>query len=322
MLAALDEDILKLHVSPTGEVWYADGAGEPVGSGLTITQFSEHDVFRRAPRSVRLLGVPANASLICHMYELAALRTISHVELAGPLVCDSAAEQADPAITLFRMRQCLLHPSLGGWHTLTDADVFVYRLLQASELSNGEVTTRMRLELKSHPLWCYLSFIRGISVDACVRLIMLIVDPRWFVWPWRPERLARLESFLGLTPETQRIVSLRTGPLTASKAQKCNLVLSAWKTAEPLAPSERAIPGNFLWREWHATGGGVKGDLRASQRFVAYFRHTWMQSLVTQQSGGRTIEVFDPSLIFKRTDELAGFRSHLQQAFDDYQSRH
>lgn len=321
MLAALDDEILRLHISPEGEVWYADGSGEPIGSGSTITQFMEHPIFRRSPRAVRLLGVPANASLICQMYELALMRAISHVEVAGPLVCDSEIELQEPMTALFRMRQCLLHPSLGGWHVLSDADVFVYRLLRAFQLA-GDVTTRMRLDFKAQQLWCYLSFIRGVSVDACIRLVMLIVDPRWFVSPMRPERIARLESFLGLTPEVQRIVTNRVTALPNAKSNRCALTLSAWKSGEPPSQSERAIPGNFLWRDWKASGGGVKGDLRASQRFVTYLRHTWMQSIVLQRSAGRPIEVFDPTLIFKAADELAGYRAHIQHAFDEYQARH
>jgi len=64
-------------------------------------------------------------------------------------------------------------------------------------------------------------------------------------------------------------------------------------------------PGNFLWRVWREAGGGVKGDLRASQAFIRYLRANWLEIITQKKLGANTF--FLPDFFFKSDEERNAF---------------
>lgn len=110
--------ILKLHVADNGDVWYADGMDVPrmavEDRGGFVSSLAKRDSLH-----VRLLGTPQNAPLIVELYQkYCSPRRPGILEVASPLLCESEPERHNPEVALYRMRQCLLPPSLGGWHRL------------------------------------------------------------------------------------------------------------------------------------------------------------------------------------------------------------
>lgn len=302
-----EEETLKLHTAPTGEIWYADAAHAPRSSGLVLADFLQDRNWLSRERSIRVLGLVANAALIKELYVRQLSQLIGRIELAGPLVCETAAERCNPEIALFRMRQCLLSASLGGWHAMTERDYPSYALASYLAGTDDYADEHAVRILQTHPAWPDLTFIRGVDPRNCARLLARTLDPRWYINPQFPERVAKLDEFLGLDPKTVHAVSDSKRTPGGGREQRCRITLGSWKTNDPPGTAERSIPANFLWRTWFAAGGGPKGDLRASQQFVAYLRHTWLQALCK----GQVNNLFAPDLLFKTLEERSAYLAHV-----------
>lgn len=302
MSAVAEELTLKLHTSCDGVVWYGDGAQAPCSSNLSVGGFVDSGRLDRR-RVVRVLGCRENVPLLNRLYESAGT-LLARLEVASPLLCENRTERNDPEITIFRMRQCLLSPALGGWHLFTPRDYVSYAIAERMADAPAWPDPTVQQLLRRHPAWEDLRFVRGLDEQALAQLIGLLRDPRWYVSPTKPERVAKLYKYLGLEPHVQRPLS-SDGVLTEAQ-RRCFLVQSVWNTQEPPGSGELQIPGNFLWRA-RAKYGGWKGDLRASQMFVAYLRHVWLQGLTDR------CDLFDPDLMFQTEDERAAYREHRRQ---------
>ena len=108
MQAVLEDTGLRLHMSPTGEVWYADGS-HFCGSCADLTHFMAADSWMGKSRVVRVLGLAENAETHPAVVSTAPTPPAGRIEIAEP--CETAAERRDPEIGLFRMRQCLVSGS-------------------------------------------------------------------------------------------------------------------------------------------------------------------------------------------------------------------
>lgn len=303
-----DDDTLKLHLDDAGSIWLAAGVSPAVqlecpAAGI-LRYLEEH---YPGPPALRILGTAANAGLILQAYALARRRN-GTLELAGPMLCSSPQDLADPPQVLYGMRACVLPSSLGGWHKATAADQATYRLIHRLHGPTDETPSCESLLLE-HPVWRELSFIPTLSQlpnrAALVRLLAEIVDPRWYIDPEHPNRISRLTAYLGLTPANQQRVEQAPREPPA-RVRRCALACAAWWTD---AAQDRADPRNFLWRVYHSAGGGTIGRLRASQKFIVFLRYVWMQSLA-KAAHSRCIDLFEPDMLFKHDDELAAYRTH------------
>lgn len=307
MTAPGDERSLKLHTAPDGEIWLADGTRAPRPSGMQLDRFMDSGVWRQPVRVIRVLGLSYNAPLLTALFPWQSRHHIERLELAGPLVCTTVDERRDPEVALFRMRQCLLPSALGGWHIMTDRDYASYSLVTRLQTTGDWADESALSILMHHPAWYDLTFIRGLNPRMVARLLARIIDPRWFVDTRRPLRIARLENYLGLAPSVQRVASSPTTSLNFA-GENCRLVLQSWRSADPPGRGELEIPENFLWRIWFAAGQGVRGDLRASQAFVCFLRHTWLAALCVRP--GSQDGLFNPDVIFNNEAELSAYRDH------------
>lgn len=249
---------------------------------------------------VRILGLPSNAELITSCYAYAQTHAGYSLQLASPLMCANASERANPEVVIYRMRQCRLHSSLGGWHVADVNDYASYRLVH--HLSADAPLAQLQVLLDSHPAYTAMRFVPTLNVKYAARVLGDIVDPRWFVSLDNPTRLSRLKNYLGLSP---RFVGLaRQGIIDERKAARCFNILAAWQGVDTTNVDMRD-PANFLWRRWADNGGDAKGDLRASQAFVTYVVRTWQHELVNT-GNSRKIDMFLPESFF-RDDELNAY---------------
>lgn len=301
-----DDTILKVHVAKDESVWAADGILAPQPTGQSVADYVRSVDWDR-PVFVRALGTQDNAGLITALYPRC-VRSGGRLEVGSPLLCETAAEQEDPEIALYRMRQCLLSPSLGGWHIFGPMDYPAYALAVqlAADKKYNEHSARL---LETHPVWYDLTFIGSITPAACASVIAIVLDPRWYIDPQHPERTKRLESYLGLRPETQRAVTNRTRPVQdLSRSQTyCRITNMAWGGGTD-PPENMNAPSHFLWRRWSHHGGGVMGDLRATQAFVTYLARTW-QHQICHRTGVQKIEMFLPEKLLT-PGETRAYRDH------------
>ena len=313
-MTSLDATALKLHTAPDETVWFADGTHAPIGSGLTIHQFvsSLHD--RRQP-FIRVLGTSFNAMLITQLWPLC--RNDGRLQVASPAICESRAEQANPEITLYRMRQVCLSPSLGGWHDFSPQDYSSYSLVAQIQRDSGVGQHAVEI-VRNHPAWPYISFVHGLSEAWAAWVLYFVVDPRWHIDPEFPDRVGRLQWSLGLRPETQQRVTGAVdvdgwaADVDVPAMGRCKSVMRAWKGDTPNV-EDWEHPGNFLWRIWRAAGGGARGDLKASQKFIVFLRHSWMDALYRDTTSRGADPLFIPDMLFQCAAEVEAFEAHIAE---------
>jgi hypothetical protein len=228
------------------------------------------------------------------------------------MICESAEEANNPEIVLYRMRQICLAPSLGGWHDFSQQDYPSYVL--NFPLTDDVSTECLVNTLHTHPAWPAMSFVSGLSELALVFVVRHILDPRWYIDPEFPDRVGQLQFAMGLQPSVQRQIYDEDAKHTAAMA-KCRWVLDSWKDKEPVG-YEWEEPGYFLWRIWRDTGGGSRGDLKASQKFIVFLRHSWLDAMYSNTTSSGSDPLFAPDMLFHRADEVEAYKQHMQRYRD------
>lgn len=287
MTAVHDEISVKIHTAPDGVIWYSTGINPPECSGQILDTFLLSPVIGRLSTAVRVLGVAQNAELISSLYLRKSRRELASVSVAGPNICESLLELKDPETTLTRMREVYWAASRGGWHELTDIEYGIYALLARKQRLTDWFDKTTKVFYQAHPLYKILNFVENINHQHAAELITTIIDPRWYVDRRRPDNPAKLNLYLGLTPRSQNRIANVNQLITKGRDFRCASVLNCWKTRE-FAEVDLEAPGNFLWRIWNKAGGGVKGDLRASQAFIHYLRSNWLE-IITQRKLGADV---------------------------------
>lgn len=323
---------LYLHVHD-GTVWHSIDGRHVEDSGQDVLEFID-DSGRIANRDLYVLGMRGNAALLAHLYELKESRQLPIVvHVASPLVCQTQADRESPESVLASMRCFNRAASLGGFHKFEAKDYISYAIVRELVAHNC-VTDTARRYAQLHPVWNALQFVPHKNADKCIELLSVIVDPRWYVDVCNPDRLSKLESYLGLNPRTQAGLTGKTP--AGDHADACALVAGCWQQAELLnrvlglfrlhGPTPVAdcvepglAPGDFAWRMWgtrlgmgskYKSKGPVMATLRASQLFVGYIRHTWLSALYSDAQKGRD-ELFSPKAFFRHAEEVEAYTRHM-----------
>lgn len=310
MSAVTDEVAIKLHTDANGHVWYAAGIGGVHNSGQIADTFLMSPVMHGFGLRARLLGISRNAELIAALYLRRRKNEVVSVEVAGPNICEAPAELDDPATVMLRMRAAHSSPACGGWHAVTDRDYPTYALLARMQRTHAAFDSAAAAYLQAHPVYHAAALIPTIAPEHLAKLLIDIIDPRWFVDRRAPDRASKLELFLGLTPRIQEKVSDPDKFLNRVRDIRCATVLAAWKTAG-YHDVDVEDPRNFLYRIYAAAGGGPRGDLRASQAFIRYLRYNWLDAL--ERRPGVRDGLFAPELFFKKPAEIAAYSAHMAQ---------
>lgn len=308
MFGPKDENTIKLHTADDGHVWYAKGISVPKNSEQIVDSFLLSPVVHGMGLIFRLLGVKQNAELICALYLRHHKGEVRAIELAGPNILDRAEELASPGSVLLRMRGAVVASACGGWHQLTMHDYPTYAMLARMLRTNFIFDDTTAAYFNLHPAQKALSFIPTLSQEMAAKMLINIIDPRWYVDRRRPERIKKLELYTGLTPDVQNKVSNKKYLLRKAREMRCVTVLDAWKT-KPYEEVDIHNPANFLYRIWHANGGGSRGDLRASQAFLRYVNDNWLAGL--EKRTGTKDGLFAPDLFFKTPAEREAYNAHM-----------
>lgn len=310
MYSVTDETVIKLHTHTDGRVWFSVGIGPATNSEQLLDSFLLSPVLNGVGVQVRVLGLPQNAELISALYLRRHKNEINRVEIAGPNVLHTAEDIDDPQIVLRRMRSVDVASAAGGWHTLSVHDYPTYAILGRMQRTNFVFDDAAQAYFRMHPAHKALTFIPTLDAEVAAQLLATIVDPRWYVDRKSPDRAAKLELFLGLTPQVQTSVSTPKRLLHKGRELRCANVLRTWKTVEPDAV-DLQHPANFLYRIHKAAKGGPKGDLRASQAFVRYLRYNWLDGIENRR--GTKDGLFAPNLFFKTPAERASYAEHMSK---------
>lgn len=309
MFVPQDETVIKLHTAADGKVWYARGIGAVKNSEQIADSFLLSSVVSGLGLTFRLLGVQQNAELLCALYLRRYKGEIRSIEIAGPNILDSQYELGSPELVVQRMRTVTVSPAAGGWHQLTMHDYPTYAMLARMLRTNYEYDDTTQHYFQMHPAHKALMFIPTLEVSAAAKMLICIIDPRWYIDRRRPERIKKLELFLGLTPAVQTKVSNSKKLLTKNREFRCAAVLNSWKT-QPIENVDLKNPANFLYRIYQAAGGGAKGDLRASQSFVRYVNDNWLAGLENRK--GVRDGLFAPNIFFKTPAEIETYEYHMK----------
>lgn len=300
---------IRLHIHDK-RLWSASSSQPPtvvVGDiGTALLSFASVD------NVIKITADRQNINLILRLYVKKCEGKLKSLQICSP----SGNTNESPEAVLMNMDKWDGWPaSLGGWHEFNETDHPAYYLSSRYErgIEHDEV---MEGVLKLHPAWRGLSFISHLSTEKCARLIAKILDPRWFIDTDDPDKLIRLEAFLGLTPKIQKMVSSTTQPsITKAKQRQdydnCKLVMSAWMNGRPVSKDEYEQPYNFLWRVHASEGGGYKADLRVSQLFVSYLRNIWLDTVYQSMHNKGVDKLFIPKYFFKFDEEVRAFESFM-----------
>ena len=162
-------------------------------------RFVESPCFRDA-EEVRIVGCPGNARLIAAVYESwLSGRTGDHrVLLGSPSICLERQRLSEPQFVLQRLWQPgSLALQRGWWHEMGSVD-YTHYMMAAALQESGCVDEKVRRTFRCHPAWPAVAFIPTADLDASIKLVCEISDPRWYNHPEHPGRPSRLFSFLGL----------------------------------------------------------------------------------------------------------------------------
>jgi len=292
-------------------IWFGDGKTAPDSVKVPLSRLDRLEAVQRA-RTISVVGFEDNTPLICALYRYKKRhRDDLTLRVGTPAIFATKPKHKLTHTVLAGMAELYSMPSsLGGWHEVTEKDYHAYNTcallpaVLAMKSPMKQATTAARI-IEKHPTFKALSFLPGYVPVATMRVLARITDPRWYVDPRFPDRLARLMNYLGihernmdfsLEPDSRRY--------NWEAAENC---FQAWtetqanQTAEDLILARRD-PRWFLERRYreHVTDAGTgtpRGNLRATAMFISFIRAVWLDEVSTGS------ELFVPSYFFTRTGE-------------------
>lgn len=297
-------DDLRVHTAPDGVVWCGQNGISARCTGFSPEEFITQSVFKTAS-VIRALGTPDNSRLLLEMYERhrnAPALARRQILIASPNLCPVRSLVQDPEEVLRRIWQPDVTARIAAnWHSMGPVN-FNAHMLELSVRSNKEITEKSRTIFRYHPVFSVLSFFEQVDVDFVIRLVCLIIDPRWFINTERPNRLSKVMRFSGLTPANFS----ESDDSWGRYRDRSLLVRGSWCVDD--IPDIDA-PRNFVWRILEHHGGSSTGMLKASQSFLRFLVLHWMQEL---RSSKRPL--FDPVLFFKTEAEVAAYNEYASRA--------
>ncbi len=256
-----------LHVTPSGELWAAEDGGAPRPAAGGLPGFLERPAVPKGA-VVRVSGEAGNADLILRLWACREAGVVRDVQVCSPLAVSSVKRRGHPESAFADLQAWSARPSCGGWRTVEPADVDAYRLAVAA--ARGE---RLAPHLARHPARFAVET-ASLDGERAAALLAALVDPRFYIDPADPDRFSKMESFLGLNPDTA------SGAAPGGRhRQRYDLVTAAWKHSRPSAEDASRTPGLFLWDVFYRRGANWQAELKAGQTLIRYLRHLWLDEL-------------------------------------------
>ncbi len=299
---------LRLHTDDSGIVWYGDCRNVAKSTGRRVAEYiGDAAVLAEVgeAKSIRMLGTAKNALLITGLRTK--LGTEAPIIVASPQICKTKQARRDPTNVLHALWQPEASSRLpGSWHALGDFDLATYAMW-VEFTTHKTITSRLTAMAHCHPAWKAISFIPDYSEDAGCRLLMYIVDPRWFLHPSKPHRFSRLHNYLGLTPCNAKCLLRDKEP--GKNYERAVAAFSTWYTinaAQQYLTGEATDPEHFLWRIFRKQQSNVHGLIAASKRLVDLVAFVWLDAVKVAQAD----RLFNPSMFFRHSAEYVAFQKH------------
>jgi len=320
-------DILRLHTDCDGVVWCGQNGVRAVNSKLSPEEFVYRNAFKTA-KTVRILGIRDNASLIVQSYDAQKKNTRSPrsaadivinkkgavLDIGSPLICPVASLREDPVEVLQRMWQPDTNARLVSNWRRVDSNIFNSYLLaiNVSEMHDQSATydeayNKAASIFRYHPLYRFFGFFSSTNVALRMRWVSEVLDPHWFIHADKPHRMTKLTRFLGLTPSNfKSIMSSEETVFSPGRPEyRAVLTYGCWKTMG-IDGVDYSVPCNFLWRIYKHCGCGWKGALAASKAFVRFAFLQWCDNLNPSRR-----PLFDPKTYFSSSKEVEAYLAYV-----------
>jgi hypothetical protein len=298
----MSRGVLRLQSDYNGGLWYGNDHDVAVPSGMTAEEFLETGLPSDL-KELQLVGSVCNARLIEQLYmarqrgDLGLPRDLP-IRLGSPSGC-AAGSSCEDALRALWQRDMVEGPAC-RWVNLSQREYTSYALLSALLANDWEPNDTCRTIIRYHPAWLALSFIPTLNVDAACVLLGLIIDPRWFVHEFRPNRINRLCRYLGLTPANLKFLTTKLAE-PDHRLSNCKVVIKTW--AGDLSPVNAVGASGFLHLGL-LRNPGSKGLLNACKRFIRFVREVWLNELSLQK------KLFDPDMFFKSSAVADAYYGH------------
>jgi hypothetical protein len=291
------ETTLRLHNDVDGALWYGNRrvSAKPVDCGLE--DFAQSKAFREA-KVIRVVGVVENASLIERLHTL---RKKAGLRKSIQIVSPSVSKSKNPENALLASWHASVSRGAGGYCIeMEDEHYSTYALVSELHKTAWTPSEKARRLLRFHPAWPAFSFLPTLDINKACMIAGLIIDPRWFTHPTRPNRDTKLFSFFGVCPKVVEDVLVRKN-LTGGGRTLFSTLLGSWCSAgEPNIHDA----GNFLHRILGSQDDEVRGHVIANKKYLKFVKQVWLQEL------SPTRHVFDPNLFFLMKDESQAYVAH------------
>jgi hypothetical protein len=286
------------------EIWLSGTDGVAVPSGVPPTGSIDPllSVLRTAKR-VHVLGSDRNSAAVMNLHDARVRGTIpgdTEIVLVSPNAGGPDLSDAK------RAHFCMWYARRTDrtdvrYVQLTPAEYSAAAVCSSMRESQWQITDKLRALVRYHPAWPAMSFVETLNLGPACAILSIVVDPRWFTLPFRPNRITPLQTVFGLN------LANVSALLHDTKSQRpdqeaCSLLVSAWLPANGDISSTG--PRRFLDRIALDAETTEKGVLNASKVFLRFVREVWMQSVSGHD------KMFDPKVFFKREDEWQAYEEH------------
>ena len=290
--------IVCVHTGPQGELWVSDSQTRAQPTGVGADDFHQVKSLYAAGR-VYVACEACNARLLAELLEQQVIGIApGKVRLLPPPRTNSVR----PEHVLTMVWHGAITPgTVTRRFTPRPADAVAYRMTDRLMTATAWEATG---DLPRHPAYPALSFL-GLArePDAAAELLGMIMDPRRFRHPTRPQRVSRLMRYLGATPNNVRAILGRPAcKIDPNLGRAQTLVRMVW---DPDRPTLQDQPSHFLGRMTLQDDEFERGILRTARWMLRLIWYCWVQQ------ADPTSEIFLPEMFFDRREAKA-FHAHQQ----------
>lgn len=316
---------LKIYNSADNEIWYISGKGTPRPLGMSYDDYCNKPVLLNKKSTVRLVGNRRNAKMIAILHSAKARGEIKDLKVCSPQVEWTNLDSYSPEKVLLNMRRWNYPSSLGGFHTVTNDDFVVYSLssLITDFDSSEEHADKLMTLYDMHPISKYLKFIPNVNEQACMLIVAMTLDPRWFCDLFFPNKLSKYYEYMGVNKlKALADDSANTSDSGISKFERKHFVVNAWQDATTWKKkiiTPESGKENFLLDVYFKVASNfvdgkkikAKDDLESAllatcQKFLAYLHGCWMDLLYPKPAWGESL--FVPEHFFGTAEEVKRFK--------------
>lgn len=271
-------DILRLHTDNDGCIWYGDDDTQGINTYLEVNDFLNSSVLNYSlddVKCIRLLGSRLNAQLIVELQRRRAsnpnLNDYQRIQLCSPAIIFTESLRQSPLHILQQLWQPSYPSSISGnWHDMENIDLPSY--LMINEMQDSIMVPEIVHRIAPyHPAWPAIAYLKEFDLDSACRLLMEIIDPRWYRHPMKPNRRTKLYAYLGLTPDN--IYAYLGEGLPGRYYNRAVLAISVWYNVT-------SINGNFLWRHFDKQETKIKGLLYSTRLFISFLQAMWLSVFI------------------------------------------